>query len=120
MTHHSHDVELRLDGVEADLMPVIGLSIGMKVVGLDRPWGEDGTPTQSFKIKRMEDIDALRGVCRHVYIEREAGANSEHAFKRPSVAKAAPPSQGKATFDWGDAPEESNAFGWECAPGRIL
>lgn len=52
-------------------MPVIGLGIGMKVIALDKPWGESSFALQGFVIKGEDDIEALRAECHHVFIERE-------------------------------------------------
>ncbi|MEM7025660.1 MAG: DUF3391 domain-containing protein [Pseudomonadota bacterium] len=99
------------------MMPVIGLSVGMKVVALDRPWGEDGAPGNAFKIKHRKDIDALRDICKFVYVEREGASKSQLQFQR-TVNRTWDPQT--SSFDWGSAPEESS-FGWEQVPGnRIL
>lgn len=76
-------------------MPVIGLGIGMKVVALDKPWGESTFALQGLVIETTDDIDALRAECHHVYIEKE-----EDLFGMSIVrGKAIPP-----VFDWTDPP----------------
>ena len=49
--------------------PVNQLTIGMYVIELDRPWLETSFPFQGFEIKTKAEIQAIKHVCEHVYID---------------------------------------------------
>ena len=49
------------------------LSIGMYVSQLDRPWTHTPFPLQGFEVRSIEDIDALRRYCGHVFIDTTKG-----------------------------------------------
>lgn len=78
-------------------MPIIGLTAGMRVVALDRRWGEGGLPRRPFRIRHAGDIDALRARCRFVYVEREQPSDGQHQFKRHVTRMW---STEKSTYDW--------------------
>ena len=46
------------------------LAIGMYVCELDRPWLESPFLIQGFYLKDIDDIDTVRKVCKHVYIDK--------------------------------------------------
>jgi len=46
------------------------LTIGMYVCELDRPWLDSPFLLQGFYIKDNDDIDAVRGICKHVYVDK--------------------------------------------------
>lgn len=52
-------------------MPIIGLSVGMRVVALDKPWEESAFKRTPFVIESQSDIEALREECEFVYVEQE-------------------------------------------------
>ena len=85
------------DSVDNNLsyMPIIGLRIGMKVVALDKPWGESTFSLQGFTIESDSDIDALRAQCHHVYIEQEEDLTGMSMIR----GRTAPP-----VFDWSKPP----------------
>jgi len=86
-----------VDSVDNGLMymPVIGLGIGMKVVSLDKPWGESSFLLQGFTIENYDEIEALRKECHHVYIEQE----EDHFGMSLIAGKPSPP-----IFDWTNPP----------------
>lgn len=78
-----------------DYMPVIGLTIGMKVAKLDKPWTDSAFLLQGFTIKSESDINALRAECHHVYIE------TQERFMGSSMYRG----NGKSeSFDWAKPP----------------
>lgn len=46
------------------------LMIGMFVCQLDRPWEQAPFPLQGFEVRSDQEIDVLRKLCRHVWIDR--------------------------------------------------
>lgn len=50
-----------------------GLTIGMFVSRLDRPWIKTPFSLQGVKIETKEDIDKLRSYCSYVYVDVEKG-----------------------------------------------
>jgi HD-GYP domain-containing protein (c-di-GMP phosphodiesterase class II) len=52
---------------------IAGLRPGMYVSRLDRPWLETSFPLQGVLIKSQRDIDRLKKVCAHVYVDVELG-----------------------------------------------
>lgn len=101
----------------ADKMPVMGLSVGMRVVGLDRPWGQDGAPTESFTISSRREIDALRGVVQYVFVEREEPTGSQLELRRDAkrVSEAH-----RAARACGRNAEEAELLDWDIGAGRIF
>lgn len=59
------------DEEELDCIPIIGLTVGMKVVALDKPWEESSFPFRELIIKSQQDIELLRDECRNVYVSRD-------------------------------------------------
>lgn len=47
------------------------LKLGMYVAELDRPWVDTPFLFQGFYLEKEEDINDLRGVCEHVYVDIE-------------------------------------------------
>ena len=45
------------------------LTIGMYVCELDRPWLDSPFLLQGFYIKDDADIDTVRGICKHVFVD---------------------------------------------------
>ncbi|MBI1966144.1 MAG: DUF3391 domain-containing protein [Betaproteobacteria bacterium] len=62
-------------------IPVGQLRIGMYIVELDRPWLSTPFLFQGFPVTSDEQIEALRKLCTHVFIdlEREAGSAEKRA-----------------------------------------
>lgn len=50
------------------------VTIGMFVSGLDRPWTQTPFPLQGFYVRDLEEINALKAHCSHVYIDIIKGA----------------------------------------------
>ena len=57
-----------------------GLSIGMYVTRLDRPWLETPFALQGFKIESAEDIELLRRYSSYVYVDNEKGPSPHPQF----------------------------------------
>lgn len=57
MTTHRHKIEVN------------SLQEGMFVADLDRPWHETPFPLQGFYIQKDDDVKALSGFCKYVYID---------------------------------------------------
>lgn len=74
-------------------MPVIALTIGMKVAALDKPWIESSFLLQGFTIESQSDIEALKAECHHVYLEPELG---EQGMGMSMIRG----SKRSAAFDW--------------------
>ncbi len=51
-------------------MDCADLAIGMYVCGLDRPWLDSPFLLQGFYIKDIEDIDTVRSICKHVFVDK--------------------------------------------------
>jgi HD-GYP domain-containing protein (c-di-GMP phosphodiesterase class II) len=49
-------------------IPVAKLEVGMYVSRLDRPWRETPFFFQGFYVEQPEELDALRRLCKHVYV----------------------------------------------------
>jgi HD-GYP domain-containing protein (c-di-GMP phosphodiesterase class II) len=67
------------------------LSIGMYVIELDRPWLETDFLFQGFEISTAEDIEKLRAICHHVYIDTTVLRKGRPV--KPNKAEAEPKSQ---------------------------
>jgi putative nucleotidyltransferase with HDIG domain len=65
------------------------LRIGMYVSEIDRPWRETPFLFQGFEITTQEELDQLRQLCKHVYIETNPGYTLSSPARRP-VRPAAP------------------------------
>lgn len=59
--------------LEERRIEVDALALGMFVCRLDRPWSETPFPLQGFLLQGQQDIDRLRALCRHVWIDVEKG-----------------------------------------------
>ncbi len=49
------------------------LSLGMYVSGLDRPWTQTPFPLQGFYLRDLNEVNQLKILCKHVYIDVEKG-----------------------------------------------
>lgn len=56
-------------GVKEVMIPVDKLRIGMRVTRLDRPWEETKFLYQGLDVSRVEEIEYLKEVCHHVYVD---------------------------------------------------
>ncbi|MEO7050730.1 MAG: HD-GYP domain-containing protein [Rhodanobacter sp.] len=63
--------------IEERPIAVADLQLGMFVCRLDRPWEETPFPLQGIALTRLEDIEALQGLCREVYIDARRLVRSE-------------------------------------------
>jgi HD-GYP domain-containing protein (c-di-GMP phosphodiesterase class II) len=59
--------------LEERRIEVDALALGMFVCRLDRPWSETPFPLQGFLLQAQDDIERVRGLCRHVWIDVEKG-----------------------------------------------
>jgi HD-GYP domain-containing protein (c-di-GMP phosphodiesterase class II) len=57
-----------------------GLSVGMYVTRLDRPWLETPFPFQGLRIDSLKDIELLRRYASYVYIDTEKGPTPPPEF----------------------------------------
>jgi HD-GYP domain-containing protein (c-di-GMP phosphodiesterase class II) len=62
-------VDARWSVPERVYTPVGMLSLGMYVIELDRPWLETDFLFQGFEITTTEELQALKAICNHVYID---------------------------------------------------
>lgn len=56
--------------IEEQRLAVEDLRLGMFVCRLDRPWEETSFPLQGVGLASIEDLEAMRALCRFVYIDR--------------------------------------------------
>ncbi len=93
--------------IKKEEIDVRGLTLGMYVAELDRPWV--GTPfmLQGFILDDQADIDALQSLCKFVYIDRTKSIGNQFAatktlnvaIKREgTVLRASDPSKNKVTI----------------------
>jgi HD-GYP domain-containing protein (c-di-GMP phosphodiesterase class II) len=59
---------------------VRGLELGMFVSRLDKPWLETPFPLQGFLVDSEEDLDKLKRVCSHVYVDITSGKSPDARF----------------------------------------
>lgn len=60
-------------GIKQVKLNVNELTIGMYVSGLDRPWSQTPFPLQGFYLRDLDEINQLKALCNHVYIDVEKG-----------------------------------------------
>lgn len=60
-------------GIKQVKLKVNELTIGMYVSGLDRPWSQTPFPLQGFYLRDLDEINQLKTLCNHVYIDVEKG-----------------------------------------------
>lgn len=60
-------------GIKQVKLNVSELTIGMYVSGLDRPWSQTPFPLQGFYLRDLDEINQLKALCNHVYIDVEKG-----------------------------------------------
>lgn len=60
-------------GIKQIKVDVNELSLGMYVSGLDRPWSQTPFPLQGFYLRELQEINQLKVLCNHVYIDVERG-----------------------------------------------
>ena len=76
-------------------IPVADLRIGMYVNGLDRSWLSTPFWSHSFHIRSQRELESLRELCRHVYIDPQLGQSERPEKTAP--AQAANPAERAAT-----------------------
>jgi HD-GYP domain-containing protein (c-di-GMP phosphodiesterase class II) len=59
---------------------VRGLELGMFVSRLDKPWLETPFPLQGFLVESDDDLDKLKRVCSHVYVDITSGKSPDARF----------------------------------------
>jgi len=67
-------------GLKEVKTPVAGLSLGMFVARLDRPWVDTPFEFQGFRITDAKDIERLRRYCNYVYVDVEQGPAPPHQY----------------------------------------
>lgn len=60
-------------GIKQVKVDVNELSLGMYVSGLDRPWSQTPFPLQGFYLRDLQEVNQLKSLCNHVYIDVEKG-----------------------------------------------
>jgi HD-GYP domain-containing protein (c-di-GMP phosphodiesterase class II) len=60
-------------GIKQVKINISELTIGMYVSGLDRPWSQTPFPLQGFYLRDLDEINQLKALCNHVYIDVEKG-----------------------------------------------
>ncbi|MBE8716261.1 HD-GYP domain-containing protein [Cellvibrio polysaccharolyticus] len=60
-------------GIKQVKLNVNELTIGMYVSGLDRPWSQTPFPLQGFYLRDLDEINRIKTICNHVYIDVEKG-----------------------------------------------
>jgi HD-GYP domain-containing protein (c-di-GMP phosphodiesterase class II) len=73
---------------------VAELQFGMYVAELDRPWTETPFMFQGFYLRRAQQLEALRKVCRHVFIDAERSEPA--ALSQSAASPASAPAPGFA------------------------
>lgn len=107
-------------------LPVSGLSLGMYVARLDRPWLGSGFFFQGFRIENSEQIEQLNERCKHVFVDldrshKDVGDHLRRLYQRAQdidrTASSSPPLTRRRFSEWKpDAqedegnPEELNRF----------
>jgi HD-GYP domain-containing protein (c-di-GMP phosphodiesterase class II) len=72
---------------------VSDLQFGMYIAELDRPWTETPFVFQGFLLNTQQQLQALRRLCKHVFID-----DGRADRRQPRVARAAPPPSTAAAF----------------------
>ncbi|MEH6504388.1 MAG: HD-GYP domain-containing protein [Cycloclasticus sp.] len=77
------------------------LQLGMYVAKLDRPWLDSPFKLQGFNIRTQRDLQAVRGICHHVYVDRTRQSKLSVAAKSSAVG---------SEFIIGTAPQKLGSF----------
>lgn len=72
-----------------------GLEQGMFVSRLDKPWLETPFPMQGFLVDSDEDLDKLKRICSHVYVDIDLGKSPESRFIELESADLVEAAQGR-------------------------
>jgi HD-GYP domain-containing protein (c-di-GMP phosphodiesterase class II) len=65
--------------VEKTYTPIHQLTLGMYIVELDRPWLESPFLFQGFEVKTQAQLQAVKNLCGHVYIDKKRSRKIVHA-----------------------------------------
>jgi len=65
------------------------LVLGMFVVELDRPWRDTPFPINGFHLRNFDDIQSLRILCEHVYIDTNKGAGLKRRNDQLTILSSA-------------------------------
>lgn len=57
-----------------------GLQPGMYVSRLDRPWLGTGFPLEGTLLRTVAEVEAIRAMCRHVFVDASRGSSPELRF----------------------------------------
>ena len=68
-----------------DKIAVQQLRIGMYVVELDRPWLDTPFLVQGFIVRNVEQLETLKRLCNHVYIDSGRSLSHAHTDRPPPV-----------------------------------
>lgn len=60
-------------GIKQVKVDINELSLGMYISGLDRPWSQTPFPLQGFYLRELQEVNLLKSLCQHVYIDIEKG-----------------------------------------------
>lgn len=90
------------------------LKIGMYVCELDRPWLETNFWFQGFELKTIDELNAVKKICKYVYIDKE-----KSRFGVSSASIATPYTQGWLNKK-GAAPEKKRSFQEEIEAAELI
>lgn len=77
------------------------LQLGMYVAKLDRPWLDSPFKLQGFNIRTQRDLQTVRGLCHHVYVDRTRQSKLSVGAKNSDLGSA---------FIVGTAPKKLGSF----------
>ena len=80
-------------GIKQIKLDVNDLTLGMFVSGLDRPWTQTPFPLQGFYINTSEEIQQLKALCGHVFIDVAKGPGPAKTNLRPLSEKQRDPTK---------------------------
>ncbi|MDE2272838.1 MAG: HD-GYP domain-containing protein [Gammaproteobacteria bacterium] len=95
------------------------LEVGMYVARLDRPWTDTPFLFQGFFIQSQDDIDELRRICQHVYIDLERHYEENPRAKARSTGnysattEVTSPNLAKSRVDSDKRPGDANSHPME-------
>lgn len=73
--------------LESQKISVYGISIGMYITKLDKPWADTSYPIEGFYLKESDEIRKLKLICRHVYIDIEKSRSSNGSKLKQTAKK---------------------------------
>src|SRR5689334_5879881 len=82
-------------------VPVADLQFGMYIAELDRPWTETPFMFQGFSLRTAQQLEALRRLCRHVFVDVARSATAAVSAMAAAPAASSAPAfgiQGTAAY----------------------